>query len=84
VSVREARRLLIAAGHGATLAAAAEARPGSWSGAGADEQLEHLAEIATYIGESDPLMIGAAFLLERMGYERGHEQLRLDLDEADG
>jgi hypothetical protein len=79
MSVREARRLLIAAGHGATLAAAAQARPGWWAGAGSTEQLEHLAEIAAYIDDGDPLMIGAAFLLEQMGYERGREQLRLDL-----
>lgn len=80
MSVREARRRLIAAGHGATLAAAATARPGCYSGAGAAEQLEHLAEIAAYIDETDPLMIGAAFLLEQMGYERSWPQLRLGLD----
>lgn len=41
MSVHEARRLLIAAGHGATLSAAAPARTGCWAGAGATEQLEH-------------------------------------------
>jgi hypothetical protein len=76
MSVIEARRLLVAAGHGATLAAATTPRPGCWAGAGAEEQqVEHLAEIARYVDSSDPLMIGAAFLLEQCGYERS--QLRL-------
>lgn len=65
-----ARQRLIAAGHGATLMGAAEPRPGCWSGAGPAEQTEHLAEIARYIGETDPEMIVAAFLLEQSGCER--------------
>jgi hypothetical protein len=79
MSVRKARSRLIAAGHGATLAAAATARPGCWAGAGAEEQLEHLAEIAAYIGDRDPLAIGAAFLLEQMGYQRTNRQLSFEL-----
>jgi len=75
VSVVEARRLLIAAGHGATLAAAATPRPGCWAGAGAEEQLEHLAEIARYLDSGEPLMVGAAFLLEQCGYERSQLSL---------
>jgi len=75
MSVIEARRLLVGAGHGATLAAAASPRAGCWAGAGAVEQVEHLAEIARYIRSSDPLMIGAAFLLEQCGYERGQLSL---------
>ncbi len=65
----EARRGLIRAGFGADLCAAA-AEPGSIVGATPEMQCAHLAEIARYIGETDPLMIGAAFLLELDGYER--------------
>lgn len=64
-----ARRELIRSGFGATLTAAAKSRRGCW-GADPNEQLEHLAEIAAYIGCTDPWMIGAAFLLEQEGYER--------------
>jgi hypothetical protein len=66
---------LIAAGHGATLAAAATPRQGCWAGAGAEEQLEHVVEIATYIGTTDAMMVGAAFLLEQCGYERSQLNL---------
>lgn len=69
-SIVVARRELIRHGFGATLAAAAEARPDCWAGAGAAEQLEHLAEIAAYIGTCDPWLVGAAFLLEQEGFER--------------
>jgi hypothetical protein len=65
----EARRGLIRAGFGAALCAAA-APPGSLFGSTPEMQCAHLAEIARYIGESDPTMIGAAFLLELDGYER--------------
>lgn len=46
-------------------------------GATPDEECAHLAEIASYVGESDPLMIGAAWLLEQSGCER--TQLTLSL-----
>lgn len=42
-------------------------------------QCAHLAEIARYIGESDPTMIGAAFLLELGGYERSQLTLLPDV-----
>lgn len=70
MSVDLARRELIRRGFGAALAAAAEPRPGCWAGADAEQQLEHLAEIAAYIGTADPWMVGAAFLLEQDGCER--------------
>lgn len=68
-AVQEARRGLIAAGFGAQLSAAANAE-GSLCGSTPEQQCALLAEIATYIGETDPLMIGAAWLLEQSGYER--------------
>jgi hypothetical protein len=68
-AVQEARRGLIAAGFGAPLSAAA-AEPGSLFGSSPEQQCALLAEIATYIGETDPLMIGAAWLLEQSSYER--------------
>ncbi len=68
-AVRAARRGLIAAGFGAALSAAA-APPGSIHGSTPDEQCALLAEIAHYIGEADPLMIGATWLLEQSGYGR--------------
>lgn len=68
-AVQEARRGLIAAGFGAALSAAASS-PDSISGATPDQERTMLAEIAAYIGETDPLMIGAAWLLEQEGYER--------------
>lgn len=42
----------------------------SLSGSTPEEQCALLAEIATYIDERDPLMIGAAWLLEQSGFER--------------
>lgn len=68
-AAQEARRGLIAAGFGAPLTASA-ASPGSNGRAWPEEQCAHLAEIGAYIGETDPLMIGAAWLLEQCGYER--------------
>lgn len=79
-SIRKARRGLIAAGFGAPLSASA-AEPGSPHRSSPEEQCELLAEIATYIGERDPLMIGAAWLLEQCGYERS--QLALFQDEEE-
>jgi len=73
-AAREARRGLIAAGFGAALSASANRR-GGLMGATPDEECAHLAEIATYIGETDPLMIGAAWLLEQCGYERSQLSL---------
>lgn len=64
---QEARRGLIAAGFGAPLGAAASAAGYEPT---PDGERAHLAEIASYIGETDPLMIGAAWLLEQSGYER--------------
>jgi hypothetical protein len=68
-AVHEARRGLIAAGFGAPLSAAAVKAAGiprSTPEAG----LALLAEIASYIEDEDPHMIGAAWLLEQSGYER--------------
>jgi hypothetical protein len=67
--IQEARRGLIRAGFGADLSAAA-AEPGSLFGSTPEEQCALLAEIAAYIGERDPMMIGAAWLLEQTGHER--------------
>lgn len=68
-AVEEARRGLIRAGSGAPLSAAA-APEGSLSGSSPEEQCALLAEIAAYIGERDPTMIGAARLLEQSGHQR--------------
>lgn len=68
-AVRQARRALIAAGFGAALSAAA-APAGSLFGATPDQELVLLVQLASYIGETDPLMIGAAWLLEHSGFER--------------
>jgi hypothetical protein len=73
-AARQARRGLIAAGFGAALSASANRR-GGLHGATPDEECAHLAEIADYIGERDPLMIGAAWLLEQCGYERSQLSL---------
>ena len=79
-AAQQARRGLIAAGFGAALSASANRR-GGLHGATPEEECAHLAEIASYIDETDPLMIGAAWLLEQCGYERsqlclfGGEQL---------
>lgn len=78
-AIQEARRGLIRAGFGAALSAAA-APPGSLHGATPEQERAHLAEIATYIGETDPTTIGAAWLLEQAGYERS--QLSLPGEEA--
>lgn len=78
--VQRARHGLIGTGFGADLSASANRR-GGLHGATPEEECAHLAEIASYIGETDPLMIGAAWLLEQCGYERsqlclfGGEQL---------
>lgn len=77
-AIQEARRGLIRAGFGAALSASA-AQPGSLFGSCPAEQCALLAEIASYIGDRDPLMIGAAWLLEQSGYER--PQLTLPLAE---
>lgn len=69
-----ARRGLIAAGFGADLSAAA-AEPGDLFGATPEQECALLAEIAAYIGESDPKMIGAAWLLEQAGYQRSQLSL---------
>lgn len=72
-AAQQARRGLIAAGFGAALSAAAA--PDSPTGATPEEECAMLAEIARYIGEADPLMIGAAWLLEQSGYERAQLDL---------
>jgi hypothetical protein len=72
--VQKARRGLIGAGFGADLSASANRR-GGLHGATPEEECAHLAEIAVYIGEADPLMIGAAWLLEQCGYERAQLDL---------
>lgn len=38
-----------------------------------------LADISEYLGTKDPIELGAAYLLEINGYERGREQLSLEL-----
>ncbi len=68
-AVEQARRGLIRAGFGADLSAAA-APTGAVFGSTPDAECALLAEIATYIGESDPTMIGASWLLEQAGFER--------------
>ena len=78
-AIEEARRGLIRAGFGADLSAAA-AEPGSCFGSSPDRQCALLAEIAAYIGDRDPTMIGAAWLLEQAGHERS--QLTLPLQEG--
>jgi hypothetical protein len=74
-AAEKARRQLIAAGFGVPLCAAAD-RAGSLFGSTPEGQCALLAEIAEYIGETDPRMIGAAWLLEQEGYER--TQLRFE------
>lgn len=77
-AIESARRGLIRAGFGAPLRAAAVAASG---GLGTpEEQCALLAEFADYIGDRDPMMIGAAWLLEQDGYERS--QLTLPLGEV--
>ncbi|MBS1895595.1 MAG: hypothetical protein JST59_30210 [Actinobacteria bacterium] len=78
-AIEEARRGLIRAGFGAPLSAAA-ASEGSLFGSSPEEQCALLAEVAAYIGERDPMMIGAAWLLEQEGHERS--QLTLPLGEV--
>ncbi len=73
-AVQEARRGLIAAGFGSALSAAA-ASPGSINGATPDQERALLVEIARYIDDTDPLMIGAAWLLEQSGCERSQMDL---------
>jgi hypothetical protein len=68
-AIQEARRGLIRAGFGADLSACA-ARAAGVTEASPVEQCAVLAEIAAYIGDRDPLMIGAAWLLEQAGFER--------------
>jgi hypothetical protein len=74
MSVRVARRHLIRAGFGAALSAAASP-PGAVFGATPEQECALLAEIAHYIGESNPMMIGAAWLLEQAGFERSQISL---------
>ncbi len=69
----KARRYLIASGFGAALSAAA--RPDSIQDASPEQEVAMLAEVATYIGDTDPLMIAAAWLLEQDGYERSQRTL---------
>lgn len=73
-AVQQTRRAPIAAGFGADLCAAA-AEPGSLFGSSPEAQRALLAEIADYIGERDPMMIGAAWLLEQAGFERAQLSL---------
>lgn len=73
-AAQKARRGLIGAGFGAALSASANRR-GGLNGATPEEECAHLAEIADYIGDSDPMMIGAAWLLEQCGYERSQLDL---------
>jgi hypothetical protein len=73
-AVQKARKSLIAAGFGIALSVSANRR-GGLMGATPEEECAHLAEIATYIGETDPLMIGAAWLLEQCGCERSQLSL---------
>jgi hypothetical protein len=68
-TIEDARRGLIRAGFGAALSASAAA-PDSCFGSTPEVQRALLAEIARHIGERDPSMIGAAWLLEQSGYER--------------
>lgn len=75
--VAAARRELIRAGFGAALSAAASG-PGEISGSTPEAQCEVLAEIARYIGETDPHMIGAGWLLEQCGCERSQLTLAAD------
>lgn len=74
IAAQHARRGLIAAGFGIDLSASAN-RLGGLMGATPDEERAHLAEIASYIGETDPLTIGATWLLEQCGYERSQQTL---------
>jgi hypothetical protein len=47
---------------------------------GTPEELKaQLADIADYLGTTDPIELGAALLLEQSGYERTQVQLQLDL-----
>lgn len=49
---------------------------------GRPEELKaQLADIAVYLGTTDPIELGAALLLEQAGYERTQVQLQLDLAE---
>ena len=43
-----------------------------------------LADIAAYLGTTEPIELGAALLLEQAGYERTQVQLALDLGEESG
>lgn len=78
-AIEEARRGLIRAGFGAQLSAAA-APEGPPHGSTPEEQCALLAEIAAYIGERDPMMIGAAWPLEQDGFERS--QLTLPVEDG--
>ena len=44
--------------------------------------LAQLADIRDYLRTTDPLELGAAFLLEQAGCERGQEQLAFALDDG--
>jgi hypothetical protein len=73
-AVERARRGLIAAGFGADLSAEVSP-PGAAKTSTVEDELSRLAEIAAYIRDYEPNMIGAAWLLERSGFQR--TQLRL-------
>jgi hypothetical protein len=77
---REARRLLILAGFSAPLSADC-AEEGSLYGSGPAEQIARLAEVGDYIASGDAREIGAAWLLEQSGCERGQEQLELPVNQ---
>lgn len=42
-----------------------------------EEAIAQLKSIRDYLGTTDPMLLGAAFLLEQEGYARAHEALRL-------
>jgi len=79
LAAEQARRELIRAGFGAYLSAAAAAS-GAVFGSSPEDQRALLERIAHYIDSSDPQMIGVAWLLEQVGYERS--QLGLLLEEG--
>jgi hypothetical protein len=68
-AMRQACCVLIAAGFGVALSVAA-APAGSLFGATPDQELLLLVQLATYIGNTDPLTIGAAWRLEQAGHDR--------------
>jgi hypothetical protein len=77
-AIAQARRDLITAGFGADLSAEV-APPGAAKTSTVEAELARLAGVAHYIQDRDPTMIGAAWLLERDGFER--TQMRLVAEE---